>query len=65
MNIVDEYTREALAMRVGRTCDAEDVVATVEALVAHRGAPAHLGMTTARSWWRGPCGSGAAWPAPA
>ena len=44
LNIVDEFTREALAMRVGRSCDADDVVATVEALVAERGAPAHLRM---------------------
>ena len=44
LNVVDEYTREALAMRVGRTCDADDVVATVEALLTQRGAPAHLRM---------------------
>ena len=44
LNIVDEFTREALAMRVGRTCNAEDVLATIEALVAHRGAPEHLRM---------------------
>ncbi len=44
LNIVDEFTREALAMRVGRSCDADDVVATIEALVAERGAPAHLRM---------------------
>jgi transposase InsO family protein len=31
LNIVDEHTREALAMRVGRTCDAEQVVAVIEA----------------------------------
>ena len=43
-NIVDEHTREALAMRVGRTCDADEVVAVIEALVAQRGAPAHLRM---------------------
>ncbi len=43
-NIVDEFTREALAMRVGRTCDADEVVAVIEALVAQRGAPAHLRM---------------------
>ncbi len=43
-NIVDEFTREALDMRVGRTCTADDVVATIEALVAERGAPAHLRM---------------------
>jgi putative transposase len=44
LNVVDEFTREALAMRVGRTCDADDVVATIEALVKQRGAPAHLRM---------------------
>ena len=44
LNIVDEFTREAVAMRVGRSCDADDVVATIEALVAERGAPAHLRM---------------------
>lgn len=41
-NIVDEHTREALAIRVGRSCDAEDVIATVEALVVKRGAPRYL-----------------------
>ncbi len=44
LNIVDEFTREALAMRVDRTCTADDVVATIEALVAERGAPGHLRM---------------------
>ncbi len=44
LNVVDEYTREALAMRVGRTCTAEDVVATIDAVVAERGAPKHLRM---------------------
>ena len=60
LNIVDEHTREALAMRVGRTCDADDVVATIEALVAERGAPGHLRMDngpeliawTLREWCR-------------
>jgi putative transposase len=44
LNVVDEHTREALAMRVGRTCDADGVVAVIEALVADRGAPGHLRM---------------------
>jgi len=43
-NIVDEHTREALAMRVGRSCTADDLVAVVEQLVAERGAPGHLRM---------------------
>ncbi len=41
-NIVDEYTREALAMEVGRTCTSDDVIGIVEGLVAERGAPAFL-----------------------
>jgi transposase InsO family protein len=43
-NIVDEFTREALAMRVGRRCDADDVVAIIEDLAAQRGAPGNLRM---------------------
>jgi putative transposase len=41
-NIVDEHTREALAMRVGRSCTADDLVNVLDDLVADRGAPAHL-----------------------
>jgi putative transposase len=44
LNIVDEHTREVLAMRVGRSCDADQVVAVIESLVAERGAPQHLRM---------------------
>ena len=44
LNVVDEFTREALAMRVGRSCDADAVVATIETLVIERGAPQHLRM---------------------
>ena len=41
-NIVDEHTREALAIRVDRTCTAEDVIAIIQDLVLVRGAPRHL-----------------------
>jgi putative transposase len=41
-NIVDEHTREALAMRVGRTCTADDLVEVLAGLVAVRGAPEYL-----------------------
>ena len=44
LNIVDEFTREALAMRVGRSCNADQVVEVIEAVVAERGAPDHLRM---------------------
>ena len=43
-NIVDEFTREALAMNVARSTRAEDVVQIVESIVAVRGAPAFLRM---------------------
>ena len=39
LTIVDEFTREALAIRVGQRLRAEDVVATCTRLVAARGAP--------------------------
>lgn len=44
LHVVDEHTREALAMRVGRTCTADDVVAVLMDLITVRGAPQHLRM---------------------
>jgi putative transposase len=49
LNVVDEHTREALALRVGRTCDADQVVAVIEGLVAERGNREHLRMATGPS----------------
>ena len=43
-NIVDEFTREALAMRVGRSCDADTLVSLLDRLAHERGAPALLRM---------------------
>ena len=40
--VVDEYTRECLALVVGRSRTAADVVRTLAALVADRGRPAYL-----------------------
>jgi len=43
LNIVDEFTREALAIEVERTIDADETVAILERLVAERGlAPENL-----------------------
>jgi len=42
LNIVDEFTREALAVEVDRTIDADETVAVLERLVAEHGAPANL-----------------------
>ena len=44
LNVVDEFTREALAVDATHRIDSDGVVATVERLVASRGAPAHLRM---------------------
>ena len=41
---VDEFTREALTVHTAHSIDTDDVVATIERLVAQRGAPAHLRM---------------------
>lgn len=41
-NIVDEFTREALAMRVGRTCTAEDLCEQLDRLVDIYGQPSFL-----------------------
>jgi putative transposase len=42
LNVVDEYTREALAMHVARSVDADQTVAVLDALAAVRGAPVHV-----------------------
>jgi putative transposase len=44
LNIVDEFTREALAMLVCRNIDSELVMATLDGLAAERTAPEHLRM---------------------
>jgi putative transposase len=44
LNIVDEFTREALEMLVERNIDADVTTATLDRLVAERGAPEHLRM---------------------
>src|ERR1035441_6735762 len=44
LNVVDEFTREALAMLVERSIDADATVAVLERLVAERGGPGLLRM---------------------
>ena len=39
---VDEFTREAIVMRVGRSCDADQLVAELDRIVTTRGAPGYL-----------------------
>ena len=42
LNVVDEFTREALATDVARSIDADGVVRCLERLAAERGAPVHV-----------------------
>lgn len=42
LNVVDEFTREALEMLVERRIDADQTVAVLERLAAERGAPEHV-----------------------
>ena len=44
LNIIDEFTRECLAIDVARSITADDVVARLEQLCAARGAPCYLRM---------------------
>jgi len=44
LNIVDEYSRMCLAIRVGRRCKAMDVIDTIEELLKQYPAPTHLRM---------------------
>jgi putative transposase len=44
LNIVDEFTREALVMLVARSIDADRTVSELERLVTGRAAPEHLRM---------------------
>jgi hypothetical protein len=56
LNVVDEHTREALAMRVGRSCDADQVVAMIESSSPARERPSTCAWTTVPSSWPGRCG---------
>jgi transposase InsO family protein len=42
LNIIDEYTRECLSMRVDRTITALDVIETLKDLFVTRGIPEHI-----------------------
>ncbi len=60
LNVIDEFTREAPAIHVDHSINADKVVDTVEAIAAVTGAPQHLQMdngpelvaTVLRDWCR-------------
>jgi putative transposase len=58
LTIVDEFTREALAIVVARQLTADDVLATLTDLFVTRGCPAPSGPTTAPNSARRRSGSG-------
>jgi transposase InsO family protein len=44
LNVVDEFTREALAIHVARSIDSDQTVAVLETLARRRGAPARCAL---------------------
>ena len=44
--VIDEYTRECLAIEVGRSSTAQDVMGVLQYLFAVCGTPEHLGNVT-------------------
>lgn len=42
LNIVDDFSREAIVTEVERSIDADDVVAVLDRIAAQRGAPRYL-----------------------
>ena len=71
LNVVDEYSRVCLAIRVGRSCQAVDVIDTIEELLRRYPAPTHLRMDNGpefiahalQEWCTGSC-SGTAYIKP-
>jgi transposase InsO family protein len=58
LNVVDEHTREALAIEVDRRIDADATVAALDRLVAERGRPPRFIRCDIHAEWRadGACG---------
>jgi len=42
LTLIDEYTRESLAIRVGRRLNSHDVIDTLAEVMVERGVPAHI-----------------------
>jgi len=58
LNVVDEHTREALAIIVERRIDADATVGVLDQLMANRGRPPRFIRCDIHSEWRadGACG---------
>jgi putative transposase len=42
LSVIDEYTRECLALHVARAIGSKEVIGVLDGLVAERGAPGHI-----------------------
>ena len=42
LTMIDEYTRESLAIRVGRRLNSRDVIDTLAEVMVQRGVPEHI-----------------------
>ena len=58
LTLIDEHTRECLAIDVARRLNSEDVLERLSDLFVRRGVPDYIPQATARSSQRGPCGIG-------
>lgn len=64
LNIIDEYTRECLAIEIGRSIDADQVVRILDRLALARGPRSTCGSTTAPNSSPTPYATGADLPGP-
>ena len=64
LNVIDEFTRECLAIRVARKLNSIDVIDVLSDLFILRGVPGTSAPTTARSSWPRRCGRGSPRSAP-
>ena len=55
--LIDEYTRECLAIRVARRLGSYEVIETLAEVMLGRGIPEHIRSDNARSSWPRNCGS--------
>ena len=58
LTLIDEYTRECLAIRVERRMGSQEVIDTLAEVVLWRGIPEHLRSDNGPEFVAGSCGSG-------
>jgi putative transposase len=58
LTMIDEYTRECLAIRVARRLGSQEVIETLADVMLVRGIPEYLRSDNGPNSWPGSCGSG-------